>query len=85
MLDEAVAERIRRDRPANVSWPETETGSVEQGVGGVEENPMAETQSKAFGLKVKERNAKGVREMAVQKLTKIRFLVHGAENADDGM
>ena len=46
MLDEAIAEGVRRDRSANVSGPETETGSVERGDTGVEENPRIETESK---------------------------------------
>ena len=85
MLDEATAEGVRKDRSANVSGPEIETGSVERGDGGVEENPRTETESKTFGLKEKERNDKGMRETAVQKLTNMRFWACGHENSDDGM
>ena len=70
MLEKVIAERERCER--------------EQSDGGVEENPRTETESKIFGLKEKEWDAQGILEMAVQKVTKLRFLVRGAENSDDG-
>ena len=84
MLDEAIAKECA-GIGQNASGPETETGSFEGGDGGVEENPRTETECKTFGQKEKERNDKGMREMAVQKLTNMLFWACGEENSDDGM